>query len=206
MERFLAYCRKHGAFLDLATAVAAYKVFIQIHSLALPPSLDELRRAGVATGKSVDGRTVDGRTVGQSDSRTVGREGAPTSEENPAGRQTVAPGGARYGDPALHARERSSALGLPAVAGSTRSTNGCEPKAIRRRINSPVRQAQGPESLDRLGTWSMSKRPVEGPAGHAFPRTARRRAPALQSENQAPRVDLLLSTTTGRLGFVRRLT
>ena len=29
MERFLAYCRKHGAFLDLATAVAAYKVFIQ---------------------------------------------------------------------------------------------------------------------------------------------------------------------------------
>jgi len=29
MERFLAYCRKHGVFLDLATAVAAYKVFIQ---------------------------------------------------------------------------------------------------------------------------------------------------------------------------------
>jgi integron integrase len=29
MERFLEYCRKHGAFLDLATAVAAYKVFIQ---------------------------------------------------------------------------------------------------------------------------------------------------------------------------------
>jgi len=29
MERFLAYCRKHAALLDLATAVAAYKVFLQ---------------------------------------------------------------------------------------------------------------------------------------------------------------------------------
>ena len=31
-----------------------------------------------------------------------------------------------------------------------------------KRFHSPVRQAQGPESLDRLGTLSLSKRPVEG--------------------------------------------
>ena len=36
MERFLAYCRKHGAFLDLATAVAAYKVFLQQGGPRLP--------------------------------------------------------------------------------------------------------------------------------------------------------------------------
>ena len=31
-----------------------------------------------------------------------------------------------------------------------------------KRFHSPIRQAQGPESLDRLGTLSLSKRPVEG--------------------------------------------
>ena len=29
MERFLAYCRKQGGLLDLATSAAAYKVFLQ---------------------------------------------------------------------------------------------------------------------------------------------------------------------------------
>jgi len=36
MERFLVYCRKHGALLDLATAVAAYKVFLQQQEPRLP--------------------------------------------------------------------------------------------------------------------------------------------------------------------------
>jgi hypothetical protein len=50
MERFLAYCQKHGAFLDLATAVAAYKVFIQ----QMEPRLQgrQLKQAGGATERT----------------------------------------------------------------------------------------------------------------------------------------------------------
>jgi hypothetical protein len=82
MERFVAYCRKHGAFLDLATAVAAYKVFIQQGRRGRRGRRGRGRTTDFGRRKTDDGRrtTVDGRRSdggrrmtedrGQSDGRT----------------------------------------------------------------------------------------------------------------------------------------
>ena len=64
---------------------------------------------------------------------------------------------------------------------------------------------QGPESLDMLGTLSLSKRPVEGPAGRAFSFRGREREPLDRPFRQAQGPEPVeglgaLSLSNGRVG------